>query len=141
MKRFAAALIFTASAFVANVSAAAPEEMITISTIADPPAEAGIDTGALREATEEALKALDVKDVHRPVSVAIAIISAKNEPTANCVINIAVHDRKKGIILGTAAGTASGNPTNKADQRASVARTAVANAMSRVPDVVLAAKN
>jgi len=140
MKRFLAALIFAASALVANVSAAAPEEMITISTIADPPVEAGIDTGALREATEEAMKALDLKDVRRPVSVAVAIVSTKNDPP-NCVINIAVHDRKKGIILGTAAGTASGNPTNKSDQRASVARTAVANAMSRVPDVVLAAKN
>ena len=139
LKHLVAVGCLLASTFVSNVGQAGQDEAkISIATIAEPPVEAGIDRLALRAAAEEAMKDLDLTDVRRPVSVAVAIVSAGSAPTANCVISIAVQDKKKGTILGSVAGTASGNPSSRGDQRASVARTAVANAMSRVPDVVIA---
>lgn len=138
MKRFAAIFAFALGTTLA-AGAGANDEPITISTIADPPAGAGIDGAGLREAMVEALRGVDTKDVHRPISVALSLIKTESDPTASCTINIAVHDRRKGNILGTTVGTASASDKAKGDQRANVARMALSNAISRVPDVVVAA--
>lgn len=138
MKRFAAIFAFAAASLLASTVGAEPEA-ITISGVADPPAEAGIDSAGLREAMVEAVRGIDTKDVHRPISVALSLITTQTDPTASCTINIAVHDRKKGNILGTTVGTASASEKAKGDQRASVAKMALSNAMNRVPDVVVMA--
>lgn len=143
LKRAAALLaIVTAMTFVSNSSIASTKQekaKITVTTIAEPPADAGIDRPTLRQATEEAAKDVDTKDMKRPISIALSLISTSNDPTASCVINLAVHDKKKGIILGTATGSAQASAKAKGDQRERIARIALANAMSRVPDVVVAA--
>lgn len=131
-----------AATFVSNTSIASTneEKAITVTTVAEPPAEAGIDRSTLREATEEAARGVDTKEIHRPVSVALSVIQTNHDPLPSCVINLAVQDKKKGIILGTATGSAQASASTKGDQRERIARLALANAMNRVPDVVLAAK-
>ncbi|MBX3230479.1 MAG: hypothetical protein KIT84_02900 [Labilithrix sp.] len=126
----------TFSPGVSNAAAAAAEP-ITISTIAQPADDAGIDRATLRAAMVEAIKTIDPKQVRRPVTIALSIIETKNDPTT-CAISIAVSDRKKGHILGTAAGTASATANARGDQRERVALIALSNAISRVPDVVAA---
>src|SRR5947208_2994528 len=107
LKRLVAVSCLLASTFVTNVGQASQDDAkISIATIAEPPAEAGIDRPALRAAAEEAMKDLDLTDVRRPVTVAVAVVSAGSAPTASCVISIAVQDKKKGTILGSVAGTA-----------------------------------
>ncbi len=140
MKRFAAIFAFAVGTTLSVAAGAQKkDEPITISTIADPPAEAGIDSAGLREAMLEALHGIDTKDVHRPISVSLSLIKTQSDPTASCTINIAVHDRKRGNILGTTVGSASASDKSKGDQRANVARMALTNAINRVPDVVVAA--
>lgn len=144
LKRHAALFaVMAAVTLASNTGIAAPKEekgTITVSTVAEPPAEAGIDRPTLREATEEAARGVDTKDLHRSISVALSLIQTSNDPTPSCVINLAVHDKKKGIILGTATGSAQASASAKGDQRERIARLALSNAMSRVPDVVVAAK-
>jgi hypothetical protein len=143
LKRFAAPFALVAAVLLASstsIASTTQEASITVTTVAEPPAEAGIDHVTLREATEEAARGVDTKDLHRSVSVALSLIQTTNDPTPSCVINIAVQDKKKGIILGTATGSASASATAKGDQREKIARLALMNAMNRVPDVVVAAQ-
>lgn len=135
--------LVAAMTLASSTSIASPKEeagSITVTTVAEPPAEAGIDRLTLREATEEAARGVDTKELHRPISVALSLIQSSNDPTASCVVNLAVHDKKKGIILGTATGSAQASASAKGDQRERIARLALMNAMSRVPDVVTAAR-
>lgn len=143
LKRFGASFALVAAVMLASstsIASTTEEASITVTTVAEPPSEAGIDHTTLREATEEAARGVDTKDLHRSVAVALALIHTTNDPTPSCVINIAVQDKKKGIILGTATGSASASATAKGDQRERIARLALANAMNRVPDVVVAAQ-
>lgn len=142
LKRLAVPFALVAATTLAsNTSIASTKEEATISvtTVAEPPAEAGIDHPTLREATEEAARGVDTKELRRPISVALSLIQTTNDPAPTCVINLAVHDKKKGIILGTATGSSSASAAAKGDQREKIARQALLNAMSRVPDVVVAA--
>jgi hypothetical protein len=143
LKRFAASFALVAAVMFASstsIASTTEEASITVTTVAEPPSEAGIDHTTLREATEEAARGVDTKELHRSVAVALSLIQTTNDPTPSCVINIAVQDKKKGIILGTATGSASASATAKGDQRERIARLALANAMNRVPDVVVAAQ-
>lgn len=135
---FACLLAATLTSTVSD--AAAKDEAITISTIAQPSEDAGIDKAALRTAMEDAIKLIDPKLVQRPVTIALSVIATSNDPSATCSISIAVADRKKGHILGSATGQAQAAPNAHGDQRANVARIALANAVNRVPDVVTASK-
>ena len=140
LKRFAPLFALVAVATLAPRTSIASEKVsITVTTVAEPPAGAGINHSTLREATEEAAREVDTKELHRPIAVALSLIQTTNDPVPSCVINLAVHD-KRGIILGTATGSASASATAKGDQRERIARLALSNAMSRVPDVENAAR-
>ena len=143
LKRFAvlcALVVATTLASNTSIASTQDEATISVTSVAEPPAEAGIDHPTLREATLEAARGVDTKDLRRPISVALSLIQATNDPAPTCVINLAVHDTKKGTILGTATGSASASAATKGDQREAIARLALSNAMSRVPDVVIAAR-
>lgn len=143
LKRFAVPFaLIAATTLASNNSIASTQEeaSISVTTVAEPPAEAGIDHPTLREATEEAARGVDTKELRRPISVALSLIQTTSDPVPYCVINLAVHDKKKGIILGTATGSASASASAKGDQRERIARIALQNAMGRVPDVVVAAR-
>jgi hypothetical protein len=144
LKRFAALFaVVAAVTFASNTSIASPKAekvSITITTVAEPPAEAGIDRSTLREATEEAARSVDTKDLKRSVTIALSLIKCTNDPTANCVISLAVQDKKKGTILGAVTGSAQASAAAKGDQRERIARLALSNAMNRVPDVVVGSK-
>ena len=103
-----------------GLAANAKEDAITISTVAQPSADAGIDRAALREAMEEAIKTIDPKSVKRPVSIALSVIATSNDPSATCQISLAIADRKKGTILGTAAGSAIAAPNAAGESCASL---------------------
>lgn len=142
VKRFAGLFVVLAAMTISNTSIAAPKEetaTITVTTVAEPPEEAGIDHSALRDATEAAAREVDTKELRHSIGVSLALISASNAPTTTCIVNLAVHN-KKGVILGTVTGTAQASATAKGDQRERIARLALSNAMNRVPDVVVAAQ-
>lgn len=140
VKRFAGLFVVLAAMTISNQGMAAPKEetaTITVTTVAEPPEEAGMDQTALREAGEAAAREVDTKDLRRPIGVSLSLVSAANAPTTTFIVNLAVHD-KKGVILGSVTGTAQASANAKGDQRSSIARQALSNAMNRVPDVVAA---
>jgi hypothetical protein len=116
---------------------AADDGPITITSIADPPASAGIDQASLRNAAQEHIRALDGTHLKRPIAITIAVVGATNAP-ASCVVNATVLDRRTGAMLGVAAGYAEASYGAPGDQRPAVARTAVRNAVNRILDVVIA---
>lgn len=122
--------------FFARVSAA-DDGPITIASVAEPPVLAGIDLASLRNAAEESIRKVDGSQLKRPVSVALAVVGATNAPTS-CIVNATVLDRKTGNMLGIAAGYAQAPEGASSEQRSAVVRTAVRNALNRIPDVVIA---
>jgi hypothetical protein len=116
----------------------AGDRPITIAAVAEPPTVAGIDGNTLRIVAEEQLRTLDGCQVPRPVAVSIAVVEATNAP-ASCTVNATVLDRKTGAMLGVAAGYAYAPAGAPGDPRPALARTAVRNAVSRIPDVISAA--
>jgi hypothetical protein len=116
-------------------SKAAGNDAITIASIAEPPAIAGVDGSSLRSAAEDGLRTMPASQLKRPVTVTLAVVSTSSTPAA-CKVNATVLDRRTGTILGIAAGYAVASENASGDPRVTVARTAVHNALQRIPDVV-----
>jgi hypothetical protein len=122
----------------ASTIADAADRPITIAAVAEPPAVAGIDGNALRSAAEEQIRTLDGSHIARPVAISLAVVGATNTP-ASCTVNATVLDRRTGAMLGIAAGYAYAPDGATGDPRPTVARTALRNAVARIPDIISAA--
>lgn len=103
--------LVAAMTLASSASIASPKEeagSITVTTVAEPPrrgryrpadAARGDGRGGARGRHGH---------LHRPISVALSLIQSSNDPTASCVVNLAVHDKKKGIILAPPRGLGAG---------------------------------
>jgi hypothetical protein len=118
--------------------AGATDAAIAVGEVAPPPAGAGIDAAALRDAAAAEIKQIDASRLpgRRKVVVSLAVTRAQAAATIACTVNAMVRDARTGVMLAIIEGGAEAQGPASEEVRGRVARAAVRSAVRRIPNAL-----
>jgi hypothetical protein len=108
---------------------------VVVGEVSPPPATAGVDAAALRDAAEGEIKQLDAARLpeRRRFVVSLALTRAAVDGPVACTVNAILRDARTGVMVAIIeAGAHSEGPASE-ELRKQVARTAVRSAVRRIP--------
>lgn len=115
---------------------AATDSEISVSEVAPPPPNAGVDQATLKSAAEGEVKQIDgSKAKGRRVLVSVALLSRDDAPVSFSV-NATLRDAKSGSMIAIVEGRARAEGSATSDLKREVARAALRSAVRQIPDAL-----